>query len=181
MPARVAAKRSRRMRSAWVGISALCPRLTLQMWRARVDLAQHVVAGRVWRQAMRCPWCGHDQDKVVDSRSAESGSAIRRRRQCIFCGRRFTTFERTEAIGVTVVKRDGAKEPFDREKVMAGVRKAIKNRPGAEEPGAAPGERVGAELRRKGRRVTPQGVGLEVRGWLRVVEGVACVGWGSAL
>ena len=62
---------------------------------------------------MRCPWCGHADDKVVDSRSSEGGSTIRRRRECIACHRRFTTFERTEVIGLTVVKRDGAKEPFE--------------------------------------------------------------------
>jgi len=128
---------------------------------------------------MRCPWCGHDQDKVVDSRSAESGSAIRRRRQCIFCGRRFTTFERTEAIGVTVVKRDGAKEPFDREKVMAGVRKAIKNRPVTEEQVGVLADRVEAKLRRTGGVVTTQEVGLEALSVLRRLDDVAYLRFAS--
>src|SRR6266508_5578071 len=80
---------------------------------------------------MRCPWCGHPDDKVVDSRSADRGAAIRRRRECLRCGRRFTTFERVEAATLTVVKRDGGKEAFDRQKVVAGIDKAIKNRPGS--------------------------------------------------
>src|SRR5262249_60444498 len=79
--------------------------------------------------SMRCPWCGHPDDKVVDSRASEAGSAIRRRRECLRCGRRFTTFERPQEIALTVVKRDGSREPFDREKVASGVGKAIKNRP----------------------------------------------------
>jgi transcriptional repressor NrdR len=82
---------------------------------------------------MRCPWCGAPDTKVVDSRPAEEGAAIRRRRACRSCGRRFTTFERTHGAGVRVIKRDGTKEPYDREKVIAGVRKAIKNRPVTDE------------------------------------------------
>ena len=78
---------------------------------------------------MRCPWCASVDDKVVDSRLAEEGAAIRRRRECLGCGRRFTTFERVEEVPVVVVKRSGAREPFDRAKVVAGVRSATKNRP----------------------------------------------------
>ena len=81
---------------------------------------------------MRCPWCGHPDDKVVDSRSAEAGASVRRRRECLRCGRRFTTFERLEEVSLSVVKRDGSKEPFDRSKVVTGVMKAIKNRPVSE-------------------------------------------------
>ena len=77
---------------------------------------------------MRCPWCGRRQDKVVDSRSAEAGESIRRRRQCLSCGRRYTTYERVEELGQLVVKRDGSKEPWDRAKMVAGIRKAIVNR-----------------------------------------------------
>ena len=78
---------------------------------------------------MRCPWCGNDEDKVVDSRPAEGGQTIRRRRQSLSCGRRYTTFERVEELGLLVTKSDGTKEPWDREKMVAGVRKAIVNRP----------------------------------------------------
>src|SRR5438093_11335052 len=122
---------------------------------------------------MRCPWCGHEQDKVVDSRSAERGAAIRRRRQCLKCGRRFTTFERVEQVGLTVVKRDGSKEPFDTAKIVAGVRKAIKNRPVSEEQVAQLAARAGDRLRRKGSVVTTQEAGLEVLAQLRRLHDVA--------
>src|SRR5919201_1406930 len=78
---------------------------------------------------LRCPWCGRENDRVVDSRLSDGGSAIRRRRECLACKRRYTTFERVEELGLSVVKRDGSKEPYDREKVVAGISKAIKNRP----------------------------------------------------
>src|SRR2546426_5335687 len=92
-------------------------------------------------RSMRCPWCGHPEDKVVDSRSAEGGASVRRRRECLRCGRRFTTFERLEEVSLSVVKRDGSKEPFDRSKVVAGVVKTIKNPPGSEEEVAPLGDR----------------------------------------
>lgn len=78
---------------------------------------------------MRCPVCSSDDDKVVDSRSADDGATIRRRRECLACGRRFTTYERVEEVPLVVVKRSGDREPFDRAKVIAGVRAAAKSRP----------------------------------------------------
>jgi transcriptional repressor NrdR len=128
---------------------------------------------------MRCPWCGHPHDKVIDSRSAESGAAIRRRRQCMKCSRRFTTFERLEPIGLMVVKREGAKEPFERAKVIAGVRKAIKNRPVTDEQVAKLADRVEAKLRRKGPVVTTQEVGIEVLDLLRRLDDVAYMRFAS--
>jgi transcriptional repressor NrdR len=128
---------------------------------------------------MRCPWCGHIEDKVVDSRSAEGGSAIRRRRQCLSCDRRFTTFERMEDAGLSVVKRDGSKEPFDRLKVADGVTKAIKNRPVTEDAVVALAERVETKLRRKGPTVTTQEVGLEVLTQLRKLDDVASIRFAS--
>src|SRR5919202_511104 len=116
---------------------------------------------------MRCPWSGSGDDKVIDSRTAEGGAAIRRRRQCLACGRRFTTFERIEAAGLVVVKRDGSKEPFDRAKVVAGITKATKNRPVTAERIAALAQRVEEKLRAKGPVVTTQEVGLEVLSLLR--------------
>ena len=83
----------------------------------------------LWPTTMRCPWCDADDDRVVDSRSADGGSAIRRRRECLTCGRRYTSFERVEDVGLVVVKRDGSKDPFDRAKLESGILKAIKNRP----------------------------------------------------
>src|ERR1700679_2235659 len=78
---------------------------------------------------MRCPFCSADDDRVVDSRLAEDGVAIRRRRECANCAQRYTTFERIEEISPYVVKRSGEREPFSREKILRGVRSASKNRP----------------------------------------------------
>jgi transcriptional repressor NrdR len=128
---------------------------------------------------MRCPWCGHAQDKVIDSRSAADGSAIRRRRQCTNCSRRFTTFERVEPVGLTIVKRDGTREPFERAKVIAGVRKAIKNRPVTEDQVANLADRVEEKLRRKGAVATTQEVGIEVLDLLRRLDDVAYLRFAS--
>jgi transcriptional repressor NrdR len=128
---------------------------------------------------MRCPWCDHPNDKVVDSRTAEHGEAIRRRRQCLQCGRRFTTFERLEEVSLLVVKREGAKEPFDRAKLVAGVIKAIKNRPVTEEQVAQVAASVEDKLRRKGPVVTTQEVGIEVLALLRPLDDVAYLRFAS--
>ena len=78
---------------------------------------------------MKCPFCGHLQDKVVDSRESKEGDAIRRRRQCLACKRRFTSYERIDEIPYMVVKKDGRRERFDRQKVLAGLLKACEKRP----------------------------------------------------
>ena len=78
---------------------------------------------------MKCPFCGHLQDKVVDSRESKEGDAIRRRRQCLECHRRFTSYERIDEIPYMVVKKDGRRERFERQKVLAGVLKACEKRP----------------------------------------------------
>jgi transcriptional repressor NrdR len=78
---------------------------------------------------MKCPFCGHLQDKVVDSREAKIGDTIRRRRECAKCERRFTTYERIEEIPYMVIKKDGTREKFDRQKILAGVLKACEKRP----------------------------------------------------
>jgi transcriptional repressor NrdR len=116
---------------------------------------------------------------VVDSRPAGDGTAIRRRRECDSCGRRFTTFERSDAVAVRVIKRDGSKEPYDRAKVVAGIEKAIKNRPVTDEDVARLADRVEERLRRKGPEVTTQEVGLEVLTQLRRVDDVAYVRFAS--
>jgi transcriptional repressor NrdR len=126
-----------------------------------------------------CPWCGEIDDKVVDSRPAERGEAIRRRRQCLSCGRRFTTYERVEALGLMVVKRDGETEPWDREKMLAGIRKALVNRPVTEEQVASIAARIEGRLRRKGPRVTSQQVGIEVLQNLQKVDQVAYLRFAS--
>ena len=78
---------------------------------------------------MKCPFCGHLKDKVVDSRESGAGDAIRRRRECLACGRRFTSYERIEEIPFYVIKKDGRREAFDRHKLMAGLVRACEKRP----------------------------------------------------
>tara|TARA_B100000686_G_C16337648_1_gene736286 strand:+ start:149 stop:616 length:468 start_codon:yes stop_codon:yes gene_type:complete len=78
---------------------------------------------------MQCPFCGHQEDKVVDSRSTQSGEVIRRRRQCLQCDRRFTTYERIEEIFPRIIKRDGSRQDYDRLKVLKGVKLACSKRP----------------------------------------------------
>jgi len=78
---------------------------------------------------MKCPFCGHLEDKVVDSRESREGDVIRRRRECLECGRRFTSYERIDEIPYMVVKKDGTREKFDRQKLMSGLLKACEKRP----------------------------------------------------
>jgi transcriptional repressor NrdR len=78
---------------------------------------------------MRCPFCGHLEDKVVDSRESKEGDSIRRRRECLLCGRRFTSYERIDEIPYMVVKKDGRRETFERNKIMAGLMRACEKRP----------------------------------------------------
>ena len=78
---------------------------------------------------MRCPFCGHLEDKVVDSRESKEGASIRRRRECLVCARRFTSYERIDEIPYMVVKKDGRRETFERNKIMAGLLRACEKRP----------------------------------------------------
>lgn len=78
---------------------------------------------------MKCPFCHHDNDRVIDSRSSHDSYAIRRRRECLSCGRRYTTYERLEEPVLKVIKKDGSREPFDRQKIKAGLEKACWKRP----------------------------------------------------
>src|SRR5580658_1338417 len=81
------------------------------------------------RRPMKCPFCGHPEDKVVDSRESKEGEAIRRRRECLGCERRFTTYERIDEIPYLVVKKDGRREKFDRQKLLNGLLRACEKRP----------------------------------------------------
>jgi len=128
---------------------------------------------------MRCPWCGVDDDRVVDSRPADGGSAIRRRRQCAACGRRFSTYERVERVGLMVRKRDGTVEPFDREKLTSGIGKATKNRPVSSIELEEVVDRIEGRLRRKGPEVTSEQVGIEVLQALRKLDEVAYLRFAS--
>ncbi len=78
---------------------------------------------------MKCPFCGHHEDKVIDSRESAEGGAIRRRRACLACGKRFTTYEHIEEQRLMVIKKDGRREPFERQKLLAGLVKACEKRP----------------------------------------------------
>lgn len=78
---------------------------------------------------MKCPFCGYKEDKVVDSRATQEESAIRRRRECLQCGKRFTTYEYIEDVSLMVIKKDGRREAFDRKKILSGVMKACEKRP----------------------------------------------------
>jgi transcriptional repressor NrdR len=128
---------------------------------------------------MRCPACGNTDDKVVDSRTADDDHAIRRRRECLTCGRRFTTFERLEEAPLMVSKRSGDREPFDRAKVVAGVLAAAKNRPIVVEQVDALAGDVEEQLRMDGPEVTTEQVGLAVLEALRALDDVAYVRFAS--
>lgn len=128
---------------------------------------------------MKCPFCAVDDDKVVDSRLADDGGAIRRRRECAACGQRYTTFERIEEASLAVVKRSGDREPFDREKIVQGLRSALKNRPIDDAAVAAIALAVDEAVREFGRDVTSEEVGLVVLDQLRQVDDVAFIRFAS--
>ncbi len=129
---------------------------------------------------MRCPYCLSPDTRVVDSRLAEEGRAIRRRRLCPSCGRRFTTFERPDLALPLVRKRDGRAEPFDREKVVAGIRKACKNRPVAEEAIQRLADELEEDLRVRGvEEVRSSEIGLWVLERLRALDEVAYIRFAS--
>jgi transcriptional repressor NrdR len=128
---------------------------------------------------VRCPACLVDEDKVVDSRAAEEGAAVRRRRECLACGHRFTTFERVEEVPVVVVKSDGRREPFDAAKVAAGVRIAATERPVDDEQVNALAAEVEEEVRLLGPEVTTERVGIAVLERLRRLDAVAAVRFAS--
>jgi transcriptional repressor NrdR len=128
---------------------------------------------------VRCPRCASQDDKVVDSRAAEDGSAIRRRRECLSCGQRFTTYERFEEIPFVVVKRSGSRESFDRAKVIVGVEAAAKNRPVSPEQIAHLAADVEESLRMAGSEVTSQEVGLAVLERLQAIDEVTYLRFAS--
>ena len=128
---------------------------------------------------VRCPVCSSLDDKVVDSRQADDGAAIRRRRECLACGRRFTTFERVEEAPLVVVKRSGDPEPFDRAKVVSGLRAATKNRPITDEQLESVAAEVEESVRMLGAEITSQQVGVAVLERLRVLDEVAYLRFAS--
>ena len=129
--------------------------------------------------SVRCPWCLADDDRVVDSRAADDGAAIRRRRECSGCGHRYTTFERIDEIPLIVVKRSGIRQPFDRAKLIEGLRSATKNRPVDEDQLEVVAREVEDALREDGWEATSEQVGLAVLDQLRVVDEVAYLRFAS--
>jgi transcriptional repressor NrdR len=126
---------------------------------------------------MHCPFCRHTDSRVVDSRTTDDGSSIRRRRQCPECGRRFTT---VETAGLSVVKRSGATEPFSRSKVLVGVRKACQGRPVSEDDLALLAQRVEESIRGQGSaEVEAHEVGMAVLAPLRELDEVAYLRFAS--
>jgi transcriptional repressor NrdR len=126
---------------------------------------------------VHCPFCRHTDSKVIDSRTTEDGTAIRRRRSCPQCNRRFTT---VETAALLVVKRSGVTEPFSREKVVGGVRKACQGRPVTEDQIAQLAQRVEEAIRAKGVAELPSHeVGLEILGPLRDLDVVAYLRFAS--
>jgi len=128
---------------------------------------------------VRCPVCDVDDDKVVDSRPVDDGSAVRRRRECIACGHRFTTFERVDRSPLLVVKSDGRQEPFDRAKVVAGVQIAATERPVEQAQIDVLAAEVEEECRLAGPEVTSERIGIEVLERLRRLDQVAAVRFAS--
>ena len=118
-------------------------------------------------------------DKVVDSRAADDGAAIRRRRECLVCGRRFTTYERLEEVPLTVLKRSGQRAPFDRNKIVDGVKAAAKNRPVSEEAMQLHAADVEEAMRMAGPDDTSQQVGVAVLERLKNLDEVAYLRFAS--
>ena len=130
-------------------------------------------------RAVRCPFCTRIDDKVVDSRSADDGAAIRRRRECLECGRRFTTFERIEEVAFTVIKRNGTREGFDRSKVLRGLRAATKGGAVSEAHVESVTSEVEERLRLEGTDVSSQAIGLAVLERLEAIDPVAYLRFAS--
>ncbi len=129
---------------------------------------------------MRCPVCGHEESKVLDSRPVLDGRAIRRRRECLGCDRRFTTYERVDLAPLMVVKRDGRREPFDRAKVLAGLVRACGKRPVSMEALEELVDEVDRELRQQGTpEVSSALIGDVVMERLRRLDDVAYVRFAS--
>lgn len=130
---------------------------------------------------MRCPFCKEDNDKVIDSRSSEGGRIIRRRRECIGCGRRFTTYEKIgESFKLSVIKKDGTRVPYDRDKMIAGLQKACYKRPVAAEKIQDIADRIEEEIfRNYDKEVSALFIGEQAMRFLRKVDKVAYIRFAS--
>jgi transcriptional repressor NrdR len=129
---------------------------------------------------MRCPHCGERETRVVDSRDLDDSATIRRRRECIACATRFTTYERVEAARLVIVKRDGGRQEFDREKLASGLRKALTRRPVADTAAEQAADEIEAELRSQGTtEVDSSRVGALAMAKLRELDQIAYIRFAS--
>lgn len=132
------------------------------------------------RWIMRCPYCKQDNDRVTDTRSSEDGGVIRRRRECLSCNHRYTTHERPEDTPVRILKKNGVREPFNREKLLAGIMRALEKRPpGPEEAEAVVDAIERALLDRGSREIASSELGEMVMQRLRGLDAVAFVRFAS--
>jgi len=129
---------------------------------------------------MRCPFCGYKEDKVVDSRATAEESAIRRRRECLKCGKRFTTYEYVEEVSLLVIKKDGRREAWDRKKVLAGIIRACEKRPVSVEKMEEVVVQVERAIQKKSdREVQASKIGELVMEKLKLIDDVAYVRFAS--
>lgn len=129
---------------------------------------------------MRCPYCGYKESKVVDSRPADEGSSIRRRRECLKCENRFTTYETVESLPMVVIKKDGSRQTFDRNKVLRGIQRSCEKRPVS----VAEMERMTAEIEQEiqnslEREISTETIGEKVMEKLKSADEVAYVRFAS--
>ena len=129
---------------------------------------------------MKCPYCGHPESKVIDSRPADENASIRRRRECLSCAKRFTTYETVESLSMVVIKKDGSRQSFDRQKVLRGMIRACEKRPVA----LAELERIADEIEQElqnsmEREIRTEAIGEKVMERLRRVDQVAYVRFAS--
>ena len=129
---------------------------------------------------MKCPYCGYKESKVVDSRPADEGSSIRRRRECLSCQRRFTTYETVESLPMVVIKKDGSRQSFDRSKVLRGIQRSCEKRPVP----AADMERMALEIEQElqnslERETSTEVIGEKVMEKLKAADEVAYVRFAS--
>ena len=129
---------------------------------------------------MKCPYCGYKESKVVDSRPAEEGSSIRRRRECLSCEKRFTTYETVESLPMVVIKKDGSRQSFDRSKVLRGMIRACEKRPVSFDELERISEEIEQNLQNSlEREVSTEAIGEQVMDKLRSVDEVAYVRFAS--
>lgn len=129
---------------------------------------------------MKCPFCGFAEDKVIDSRSSNEGKSVRRRRECLKCSKRFTTYEYVEQVPLMVIKKDGRREAFDRNKIISGILKACEKRPVSMEKVEAVVDKVERELQKSfDKEVKAQAVGELVMDHIHNLDEVAYVRFAS--